>query len=250
MRQYEAVVTVMEQNGGYATLGQLYEHAMDVPGCEWKTKTPFASIRRIVQVHPNLFFKVKPGLWALTAWRDRLPDGMQPARRETEECREFSHSYYQGLLVQLGNLQRFETHVPPQDKNRTFLTQGTLGGLSSLHEMHPFSYPRLVACANAVDVVWFNERRMPASLFEIEHSTDMKNSLVKYVELQDFRTDMVIVADERRSRQFEQTLAFEAFRPIRKFVRFLGYQELSDCYTHLVQAKVYEAKLRPLRAGR
>ena len=57
MMQYEAVVRVMEESGGYATLGHLYEHVLDVPGCEWKTKTPFASIRRIVQVYPDLFFK-------------------------------------------------------------------------------------------------------------------------------------------------------------------------------------------------
>jgi hypothetical protein len=243
MKQYEAVVKVMEQNGGFATLGQLYEHVLDVPGCEWKTKTPFASIRRVVQVHQDLFFKVKPGLWALAAWRDRLPAGMQPAKKDNEERREFSHSYYQGLIVQLGNLQSFETHVPPQDKNRAFLGRGTLGDLASLREMHSFSYPHVVGCANTVDVVWFNERRMPAALFEVEHSTDMKNSLVKYTELQDFRTDMVIVADESRLRYFDQTLSLQAFRPISTFVRFLGYQQLSECYTNLVRAKVYELRL-------
>ncbi len=243
MKQYEAVVKVMEQNGGYATLGQLYERVLDVPDCEWKTKTPFASIRRIVQVHSDLFFKVKPGLWALTAWQDRLPSEMRAAEKGKEEGREFSHSYYQGLIVQLGNLQRFETHVPPQDKNRTFLGKGTLGGLASLREIHPFSYPRIVGCAKTVDVVWFNERKMPAALFEVEHSTDMKNSLVKYTELQDFRTDMIIVADESRSRYFREMLTFQAFRAISKYVRFLGYQQLSDCYTNLVRAKVYELRL-------
>jgi hypothetical protein len=49
MRQYEAVIKVMEENGGFATLSYLYEKALKVPGVVWKTKTPFASIRRIVQ---------------------------------------------------------------------------------------------------------------------------------------------------------------------------------------------------------
>ncbi len=245
MKQHEAVVRVMEQNGGYATLGQLYEHVLDVPGCEWKTRTPFASIRRIVQVHRDLFFKAKPGLWALTAWQKRLPAGMRPTRSEDQEHSEFSHSYYQGLIIKLGNLRRFETHVSPQDRNRAFLRKGTLGDLASLRQIHLFSYPHLINCARTVDVVWFNERRLPAALFEVEHSTDMKNSLVKYVELQDFRTDMIIVADERRSRQFEQTLTLQAFRPIRRFVRFLGYQELSDYYSNLVRAKIHESKFGP-----
>ena len=61
MKQYEQVIQVMRENGGFATLGFL-NHTLDVS--KWKTKTPFASIRRIVQVE-RFFFKIKPGLWAL-----------------------------------------------------------------------------------------------------------------------------------------------------------------------------------------
>ena len=42
MKQHEAVIKVMEDNGGYATLGFLYQNAIKVKGCTWKTKTPFA----------------------------------------------------------------------------------------------------------------------------------------------------------------------------------------------------------------
>jgi hypothetical protein len=244
MRQYEAVVRVMEQNGGYATLAHLYEHVLDVPGCDWRTRTPFASIRRIVQVHTDLFFKVRPGLWALSTWKERLPAGMQPTKKQSAECEEFSHSYYQGLIIRLGNLKNFETHVSPQDRNRVFLGKDTLGDLASLSEMHAFTYSHLVSRARTIDVAWFNERRMPDALFEVEHSTDMKNSLVKFVELQDFRAQMFIVADECRSRQFQDVLSFQAFRPIRNHVQFLGYEELSDYYANLVRAKALDSKFR------
>ena len=60
MKQYEAVTKVMEENGGFATLGCLYQNVLKVPNCEWKTKTRFASIRRIVQ-DERFFFKIKPG---------------------------------------------------------------------------------------------------------------------------------------------------------------------------------------------
>jgi hypothetical protein len=50
MKQHEAVLLAMKQNGGYATLGQLYQTAPKVPGSDWSgTKNPFANIRRIVQ---------------------------------------------------------------------------------------------------------------------------------------------------------------------------------------------------------
>ncbi|MDA8325306.1 MAG: hypothetical protein M0033_03715, partial [Nitrospiraceae bacterium] len=64
MKQHEAVIKVMEDNGGYATLGLLYQGVPKIEECAWKTKTPFASIRRIVQ-DDRFFFKIKPGLWAL-----------------------------------------------------------------------------------------------------------------------------------------------------------------------------------------
>ena len=35
--------------------------------------------------------------------------------------KEFSHSYYQGLLLELGTVKKFETFVPQQDKNKNFL---------------------------------------------------------------------------------------------------------------------------------
>jgi len=57
MKQYEAVIKVMEKNGGYATLGLLYGTALKIPHCRWSTKTPFASIRRIVQ-DERFFFKI------------------------------------------------------------------------------------------------------------------------------------------------------------------------------------------------
>ncbi len=71
MKQHEAVIEAIRQMGGYATLAQLYHAAVRVPACEWKTKTPFASIRRIVQTTPE-FFRIRPGLWALVSERARV----------------------------------------------------------------------------------------------------------------------------------------------------------------------------------
>ncbi len=62
MAQKDDVIIAMEKNGGYATFQQL-NSIVDVSN--WKTKTPAASIRQIVQVYPD-FFRIRPGLWALT----------------------------------------------------------------------------------------------------------------------------------------------------------------------------------------
>ena len=73
MKQYEAVIQTLEKLGGVATLGQLNQEVFKIKDCEWKTKTPFASIRRIVQENENIY-KIKPGLWALKSYQKELED--------------------------------------------------------------------------------------------------------------------------------------------------------------------------------
>ena len=43
---------------------------------------------------------------------------------------------------------------------------------------------------------------MPNSFFEVEHGTDMKNSLLKFNDLQDFSSRMVIVSETNRCGEF------------------------------------------------
>ena len=100
MNQREAVVEAMRANGGYATLGHLYKAALQIPGVKWETKTPFKSINRIVQ-DPGYFFPIRPGLWALLEAKKRLPADLAEKPKP-----ESDHTYYQGLLVELGNLRR------------------------------------------------------------------------------------------------------------------------------------------------
>ena len=49
MKQYEAVIETLKRLGGCATFGQLNQEVFKIEDCTWNTKTPFASIRRIVQ---------------------------------------------------------------------------------------------------------------------------------------------------------------------------------------------------------
>ena len=195
MKQHEAVIKVMEENGGFATLSYLYENTLKVPGVFWKTKTPFATIRRIVQDN-RFFFKIKPGLWALKTYKDKLPDEILSLIEEDKEIRKegkFTHSYYQGIIVEIGNIKRFETYVPSQDRNKKFLNK-PLKELVNLEDIFKFTYKDIIQRIQSIDVFWFNERRFPAYIFEIEHSTDFKNALLKFLELQDFNVQMYIVS--------------------------------------------------------
>ena len=50
---------------------------------------------------------------------------------DSEQVQEFNHSYYQGLLLYIGNMKKLETYVPAQDKNRRCINV-KLGEISTL----------------------------------------------------------------------------------------------------------------------
>ncbi|HLS31081.1 MAG TPA: hypothetical protein VK021_09515 [Flavobacteriaceae bacterium] len=206
MTQYEQVIKVMEKNGGFATLGFLNNN---VAVSNWKTKTPFASIRRIVQ-DKRFFFKIKPGLWALKKYKYEVLKQFDLEKKDFKKDTDFTHYYYQGLILEIGNIKGFSTYVSPQDKNQKYLTR-KLSEVSSIDTIYEFSYPEIIRRAKTVDVVWFNERRLPNSFFEVEHTTDIQNSLLKFSDLQDFYSNFYIISDSARKREFEEKINYSVF---------------------------------------
>jgi hypothetical protein len=221
-KQTEQVIEIMHQNGGYATFRQLNQL---IDFSTWKTKTPEASVRRIVQEN-NAFFRIQPGLWALKEIKEEVLNKFQIKSQDKKQTEIFTHSYYQGLIVEIGKMKKLETYVPPQDKNHLFLEK-PLKELVDLSEIYEFTYSEILRSANTIDVIWFNERKLPHSFFEVEHSTDIKNSLIKFFELQDYFADFFIIADESRKRQFNDIIGKSIFNPIRKRVKFVNYDKIA-----------------------
>lgn len=137
----------------------------------------------------------------------------------------FTHSYYQGIIVEIGKIKKYDTYVPPQDKNKKFLEK-KLCEITTIDKIPDFTYDRLKRYAKTIDVIWFNERKMPCRFYEIEHTTDIKNSLSKFYELQDFRAVFSIVADESREKQFNDIISASMYSPIRNMVKFVSYEKL------------------------
>lgn len=239
MKQYEAVIMTMERLGGIATLGQLYQEVFNIEDCVWNTRTPSASIRRIVQTN-NKIYKIKPGLYALESYRHRLEArGIiteTSENRNSEEVRLFNHTYYQGLLITIGNLRNYKTFAPNQDKNKRFANH-TIGDIRNLQSIPNYTYDNLVRRSSTIDVIWFNERNMPSSFFEVKYSTDFQNSLIKFSDLQDFNARMYIVADKKRYNEFQSKLQFNSFSGLRQNGRvlFLSFEELEKQYQQEVE---------------
>lgn len=234
MTQAQAVIETIDKLGGIATLNQINQNIFKVDGVKWNTKTPFASVRRIVQQTAGIY-KIKPGLYAHETYRQQLEQNgimvQTDKNKDSIEVQKFNHTYYQWLLLEIGNMRHLDTFVPCQDKNKKIIS-ATLGDISSLSVIPHYSYAKFVERSSTIDVIWFNENRMPDSFFEIEHSTDIQNSLLKYNDLQDFYVRMVIVADEHRRADYLKKLSYAAFDSLRqnKRVSFLSYESLDKQY--------------------
>jgi hypothetical protein len=228
--QTDAVVETMERNGGYATFKYLYENT---PVMGWQTKTPFATIRRIVQ-ESEQFFRIRAGFWALESYRSKLPAHIaaltsEPGRR-AEQPDTASHYFYQGILAELGNMRGLQTYVPAQDKNRPFM-QKKLCDVATTTSLPGFTYPELVMKVKSVDVMWFNRRRFPDTVFEVEFTTDFNKSLMKFQELVDFNTRMTIVAPVARRREYEAAAGWDVFTDLRSRVDFWDCDHLIALHT-------------------
>lgn len=228
--QEHQVIEMMRKEGGYATLRRLNEI---VDFSSWKTKTPEATVRRIVQ-DSKQFFKIQPGLWALEDFREEVlrKFELKPGNKQSEE--QFSHGYYQGLLVEIGKFRHQTTYVPAQDQNRKFIGQ-RLADITDTIELPAFTYDKLMKRARTIDVIWFNERQMPSNFYEVEHTTDIKNSLSKFYELQDFYAGFYIVADASRKKEFDDKLHVSMFGAIEKRVKFIDYKRVAEMYEGLTK---------------
>ena len=229
--QEQQVIAAMRRNGGYATLRHLNE-IVDVSA--WRTKTPEATIRRIVQQSGHIF-RIQPGLWALEDMRSEVLNkfDLKLGNKNSEE--KFTHGYYQGLLTEIGKFRGMETYIPAQDQNRLCMGQA-LKTLANTIVLPEFTYPKLLQKARTVDVIWFNqERHMPTAFYEVEHTTDIRNSLSKFYELQDFYAHFYIVASESRRKEFEDKLHGSMFSTIEERVCFRTYDKVVQEYNGLKQ---------------
>ena len=148
MLQKDYVIEAMRANGGYATFQQLNKL---VDYSSWGTKTPAATIRAIVQKNDE-FFRIQPGLWALKEYENEVNKKFKIQSKSEKSLNEFTHSYFQGIIAEIGNIRKLETYVPAQDKNKLFLEK-KLCEVATVHNMYEFTYPEILRKAKTVDTV-------------------------------------------------------------------------------------------------
>jgi hypothetical protein len=141
----------------------------------------------------------------------------QPAK-ETHECIELR-------LIELGEMLGFKTYTSDESKKCGDME---LGSKTTL-KREDLSYDKL----KTIDVVWYKHPYF--KLFEVVLTTDMRSSLVKFIEVADLNAEYFIIALSTDKNRFERALTSAAFDKIRDRTKFISTEELSKIYETTTQ---------------
>ena len=134
--------------------------------------------------------------------------------------------------MEIGELRQYETYT--YDKNKTFDGKA-LGLIASIKECPVFTYPNIIQqSVKFIDVIWFNKRKFPAAVYEVENSTDFRSALIKFYELQDFTTKFYVVSPEKRRQKFCKEIEKRAFSSIANRCNFKSYDDIERYYQALL----------------
>jgi hypothetical protein len=227
----DAIEQIMLKNGYIAPLKLLYKEIWSYKDkFSVKGKTPHMTIQERVQ-RDERFTKIGLGVYALTDKISLLKKQEVP-KTETEKVKT-RHGEIQGMLLEIGNSRKDVKETYTSDKKFIFQNK-TLGSLATIQNVPIFTYEKIVKkSATFADVIWFNgeeDRLFPSHIFEVENSTDFRDALLKFLEMQYFLTDFICVSPLERKTKFDTETDRVAFKPIRDRIRFLSYEAIENDY--------------------
>lgn len=219
----DAIEKVMYNNGYYASLQLIYKEFEKYR--QFTGLTPLKTIQKRIQ-RDKRFTRIGLGVYALTEYLDKLPRFVEP--KTFAEKRNYIHTKIQGMIIEIGNMDGFDTYTP--DRSKIFDNK-QLGNLVSIKGVLPlFTYEEIVRSVQYIDVIWFNKRNFPEKVFEVEDSTDFRSSLVKFTELQDFKTAFYLISALERKTKYEREVVKSAFQSIFDRCNFVSYNEIEKFY--------------------
>jgi hypothetical protein len=223
----DSIEQIMLNNGYLASLQHIYKEFSKYRVLTGKT--PFKTIQERLQ-RDKRFTRIGLGLYALTDFLYKIKREEEP-QKENEKI-VYQHTRIQGMLLEIGELKQYETYT--YDKNKTFDGK-PLGFITTTKDCPLFTYPNIIKqSVKFIDVIWFNKRKFPAYAYEVENSTDFRDALIKFCELQDFTTKFFVISQKAKKEKFQIEIKKRAFESIANRCQFRAYEEIEQYYQSLL----------------
>lgn len=228
----EAIERVLLDNGYIAPLRKIYKEIVKYRPLSGKT--PFNTIQERVQRDPK-FTRIGLGVYALTRYLNELPSMSKPQTKVEEK--EHTHYNIQGMLLEIGNMEGYNTYSP--NKNAIFENK-PLVQVMTLPEVPDFTYPKIIQSVKFIDVLWFNDRGFPKFAFEVEITPQFRNSLVRLSDLCDFNVSLYLISEVENQDKYQREISRAVFREIKGKCLLKTCNQVKDMYLKSVdKQKVY-----------
>lgn len=223
----EAIKRVIQDFNGVANWEQIYNNIEKYyPAAkvsrEWKAGIRGVLYREIR--NKKNFKKVSLGLYA-------LEDYQEENILEEKKDKVKIHNFIQGVLVETGNRERFETYTP--DKSRKYKENIHLFQIQTLTEVPPFTYPELINDIKWVDVLWFSKEqfKFPIKIFEVVDSIGtLSKSLSRCLQLKNFAIEFFVVAPKEYEEHYQKEISKKLYNEYKCRFRFIDYELVKKWY--------------------
>lgn len=176
-------------------------------------------------------------LWFI--FSQRLPKRKRGRQEEVKEATVIktkkeslkieTHEDAEYFMLKLGEMLGYITYTC--DK-KAKLNDVELGEVAMLKDLPAFAGERDMGFARYIDVIWFDTDENPQYCIEVEHTTNVVNSLTKLHQLGHFRVSFLVVASNDKRSKFESEMSKAPYRSEKDRYHFISYDELISLYEH------------------
>jgi hypothetical protein len=228
MTKVEAIRKLMEDNDGTATWDIIYSNIEKYYPAAKEMKEWQAGIRGVLyrEIKNNRNFKkIGFGIFALKEYEE------EKIKAITEKSPVRMHSFIEGICLELGNFEQFDTYTP--DPTATFKDNILLSNLRTMNSLPLFTYQEIVEMVKRIDVLWFNKKgfKFPKRAFEVVDSIGtLGDALTRTYQLVEFDLDFHIIGSKENKEKFKDRITKEPFIRITSRYKYQSYEEIIDYY--------------------
>lgn len=223
----DAIRRVIQKFDGVVNWKQIYENIEEYyPAAkvsrEWKAGIRGVLYREIK--NEKNFKKVGLGLYALADYQE---ENILEEKKDKVKI----HNFIQGVLVETGNREKFETYTP--DKSKKYKENIHLFQIQTLREVPEFTYPELIRDIKWIDVLWFSKEtlKFPIKIFEVVDSIGtLSKSLSRCLQLKNFNIEIFIVAPKEYENKYNNEINKQLYNEFRNRFRFIDYDLVKKWY--------------------
>lgn len=223
-----AIKKVIEDNGGTATWGVIYDNIEKYYPAAKEMREWQAGIRGVLyrEIKNNQNFKkIGFGIFALKEYKEEKPETF------IEQNPIRMHSFIEGICLELGNFEQFDTYTP--DPTAIFKDNIVLSNLRTISSLPPFTYQEIVNTIKRIDVLWFNRAgfKFPKRAFEVVDSFGtLGEALSRTYQLVEFGLDFYIIGNKENKGKFRDKITKEPYIRVADRYKYQNYEEIIDYY--------------------